>query len=205
MDFLPVIQGLEIQDEDYTKVSIGKQHFDLDDNCTQRFINALRQNRIMYSLSIWACTLSPLAGDAIVTAAITHPTIAELEFYGVSLQPRHGVIIGDALSHNTTLDKLTISYSNIGFEGCEAIFEALRTNTTLSVLRLCSNQIDGMIGQTIIDALEHNESLEELDILCGSISGDDYLTIQKLIWLKAHNKMMKTTTLLNFVWNYATA
>ena len=83
--------------------------------------------------------------------------------------------LGRALSVNSSLEELDISYTRIGDEGVAHIANALQTNTTLKVMDVLDCGISCKGAESLAKALSVNISLEMLNISDNSI-GDNGAT-----------------------------
>ena len=83
--------------------------------------------------------------------------------------------LGRALSVNSSLEKLDISYIRIGDDGIAHIANALQTNATLKVMDILDCNISDKGAESLAKALSVNISLEMLNI-CDNNIGDNGAT-----------------------------
>ena len=83
--------------------------------------------------------------------------------------------LGRALSVNSSLEKLDISYIRIGDDGIAHIANGLQTNTTLKVMDILDCNISDKGAESLAKALSVNISLEMLNI-CDNNIGDNGAT-----------------------------
>lgn len=80
--------------------------------------------------------------------------------------------IMDALTYNTSLKYICLSFNNVDTAVCSAMKEMLSFNRILSTIDLKNNNVgdDGFI--LIMEALENNSSITSLDLRRNNITGD---------------------------------
>jgi Ran GTPase-activating protein (RanGAP) involved in mRNA processing and transport len=96
-------------------------------------------------------------------------SLQKLSISSTNIGPEGGLAIGSALKVNTSLQKLVMNNNKIGPEGGSAIGSALKVNTTLQELQIGSNKLGSEGVFAIASALKVNTSLQILCINCNNI------------------------------------
>ena len=99
--------------------------------------------------------------------------------------------LGRALSVNSSLEELDISYTSIGDEGVAHIANALQTNTTMKLLNVELSDISCKGAESLARALSVNSSLEELNISYNFVGDDGIAHIA--IALPINNSLISLT------------
>ncbi len=93
----------------------------------------------------------------------------------------------EALSTNTSLKNLDLSYCSLSLDDHGAIPRLLSINTTLEYLNLSSNSIGNTDLKNICESLSTNTSLKSLDLSNCSLSDDNGAALYQL--LKINNSL----------------
>ncbi|GFO02011.1 nucleotide-binding oligomerization domain-containing protein 2 [Plakobranchus ocellatus] len=81
----------------------------------------------------------------------------------------HGwTALGDALSHNTTLETLTLDHNLLGDPGIRAVASGLQRNTSVTALDLNGVGITLTGGQVLLELLKQNTTLLEITLVGNS-------------------------------------
>ena len=79
-------------------------------------------------------------------------------------------ILAQALHHNSTLERLDLSYNNISDDGAVALAQALHDNSTLKELDLSGNDAIGKEGtHQLVQALTVNTSITKVTLYSGGL------------------------------------
>lgn len=77
-----------------------------------------------------------------------------------------GEVIAETILPRNSLQKLELSYVDVGREGCLALSKALEQNTSLWHLKLVQVNVDSLVcAEALGKALKHNTGLQELTVL----------------------------------------
>lgn len=121
--------------------------------------------------------------ELIRSNAATH-----LDLRGKNLMDEEAAELAEALTKNTSLQKLNLSTNGIGDAGAAAVARALRENHTLLWLELEFNNINAAGTSALADALTVNTTLTLLNLKRNPV--DDVLlhTIENLL---ENNKLLR--------------
>ena len=125
----------------------------------------------------------------ISTAVVTTSTVKVLDTTYNGLTAQEAVAISDMM---ICLEKLNISYNNLGDHGAELLSEGITNTKTLRVLNISKNNIGPSGITAIANALTNNTSLEELYMIDNAIGQDGATAIAKAI---TNNKTLKKLSL----------
>ena len=98
----------------------------------------------------------------------------------------------DALAHNNTLNKLSLTFNNIGAEGAKRLADALKVSKTLKQLILGHNEIGAEGAKHIADALMENETLEFLNLHQNKIGNEGATSLASCLMV---NQSMRNVNL----------
>jgi len=163
------------------------------------FCHALRSSTLQV-LTLRQCELwqrTATAGE-LLAALVGHPTLRELclggyDYLGNTDDARRaaGEQFASLVTHNSALQKLNLSYNNLGAAGLGPIFEALPRSSTLKELVYTGsyNEINREFARDVIlPAVRANTSLRTLNI------GHYQVPLLELVqaepsWLRARSRM----------------
>lgn len=103
-----------------------------------KFDDYLLQITSLTSLSFSTDSLNSFAAKRIAEVLRKHKTLTSLDLGKNTIKITD---IAEALTYNTVLTELNLSYCNIHDEGATFLWKALQKNTTLKSLNICSNYI----------------------------------------------------------------
>ena len=132
----------------------------------------LNLNRTLKVLKLNRCKIDTTVINHIAAGLAHNAFLAELNIGGYirsrnKITSEGWVHLFKALSNNTSLKKLNISYNNLGVEGSVALAEMLSCNKSITELNLKGCDIPEAGLREITKGLFHNTSLIELDIKLG--------------------------------------
>src|SRR3989338_226420 len=136
---------------------------DADDDLQQEVISYCSDEEVVLTNEYMQTLGKRLAAnDNVVTESVCFKT--------VTLEDGNSICyLIDALSTNTTLQKLTLWNLDIDDGLIERFIEALNTNTTLRSLSLVRNDITSLGVEKLASFLAHNTTLEGLKLTGNSI------------------------------------
>lgn len=128
---------------------------------------------------------------------INETKIKNLDLQSCQLTPSIGVVIGNALKTNTSLERLAVTSSQIGKTGLIAIFEGLMNNSTLKELNSRSYNVsryywdqDELIS--LAKLISTNKTLQEIYLPDNQISKPSHIHILKNIYAACDYRPLAT-------------
>lgn len=125
------------------------------------------------------------------------PFLTELDLFGRCRDIVKMKALGEALSKNSSLISLNLSFNQISAAGVEGLVEILDKNGGLASLDLKNNEISNADVEILAKALVNNNTLLSLDLSYNKISDEGALALIKML-----DKNCTLTSL--YLWNWST-
>ena len=127
----------------------------------------LASNSKLESLELGCNFIGATGAEQLASALAGHPTLRSLE---LPHNPLLGgaVALGDALVHNRSLTNLSVPFTGLGDEACDALARALCGGSTVRILDLSGNRLTGAGAAVLASGLAHpdkpNRALTSLNL-----------------------------------------
>ena len=121
-----------------------------------------------------------LLSDGIIKlckANLSKLTAINISHNGITVEAKDD--IATFLSHNTKLQVLDLSCSELQRSGCLDIFKVLQSISVLASLKISNCNINNEAADELATVLLNNTLLQELDLSCNDLSKSDSVTILK--------------------------
>ena len=143
-------------------------------------------------LSLSCCDLTSETCNLLSKCNLQHLECLDLS-YNRTIGRGDAVNLITSLTNFSTIRKLYLDRTGIGFEDYEALSELLATSKFIEVLVICdvgrfNDKLSSDSVQLIVDGLSHNTSLEKLDMSCSEFSS---LNVFKLASVLRVNTCLK--------------
>ncbi len=109
--------------------------------CAERMVSIVERSTHLREVNFTQYRMGPELCSRLATAMLTNTCVRSLCLYGNEMREA-GIMWGDVLEQNTTLQYLNLRYNEIGDVAGERIAEALKRNTTLHKINLDDNDIE---------------------------------------------------------------
>eukprot|EP00808_Paulinella_micropora_P026595 g50619.t1 len=156
-------------------------------------LDSLRDNKTS-ELNLPSRSLGPAEVAILAEFLKVNTALQVLNLYGNKIGPEGAAAIADMLKENKEckLEKLDVSYNQIGAEGAEYIAKAFEVNQTLTTLTLWDNKIGAEGAAHIAAAVKENKTLRELNMYKNYIGPDGAKAFAKALEV---NSSLKTLDL----------
>ncbi len=121
-------------------------------------------------------------------------TVSSLSLSGDGVTNKHGKLIGECLSENTTLTYLAIQHCQIGREGVADLAPSMKNNTTLKTLILGPSKHNwGLMDPSIFllaQVIAKNPTLTRLDVVSFHIADESAKSMALMLTMNTALKLL---------------
>ena len=158
-------------------------------------VNKMPQMPMFSNLTHLRLTCSDLNSETCNLLSMCPDFLQHLEYLELSAAyvGRGGAVnLITSLTKFSTIRKLDLCATDIGFEDCKALSELLASSKSIQVLDIGSNELSPDSIQLIVDGLSHNTSLEKLKIHNTSLSSENLLHLSSVLRVNSSLKKLDT-------------
>ena len=157
-----------------------------DPAATHLLLEKMPQFLVFHNLTHLGLVRSNLTSET--CNLLSKHNVQRLEYLDLSSNSNIGrggaVDLITSLTKFSTIRKLNLSVTGVGFEDCKLLSELLATSKYINMLDIGGNELSSDSVQLILDGLSRNTSLEELNINKSSFSSKDVLRLSSVLRVK---------------------
>ena len=148
----------------------------------QALCDVLKFDRTIESLSVGKNEASPEGGAFLAYLLKSNYTLRSLDVHDNQIGPdAASLLVEQLVEDNQTLERIDLSYNNIGQQGTRDLAETLMKNESLSECVLDGNQIDDEGAISLVQALDYNQTLRSISLRHNQIQNDGAFAISNAL------------------------
>lgn len=172
----------------------------LKNNLVSPIFNSLILNSTLKELNLASTDIDEAILPDILNCLKKNTTLKSLSLSGNNLGSNADLYISEIILYNSNLT--TLNLCSIGnLNNVKYISHALTQNTSLSVLDLSFNKINEEGGNNLDCAIYNNPTMERINIACNLLRKKQLNSIYEMNLRNKHNRIKKSRTLFSMLFD----